>query len=339
MVFSQKRWWSFFFFSGILVYRYRRFGGACCLHYQSNPGTLLYSFCTTLKVETLNLSETLDFIPLHTASYLSTWNLKTQIVSIHGIDVQAGNASLGQQVTVVENFAFRRQGVTYQPHSSRLRGIHIAQSLCAVGKCAMLPRMTVHTFRAELLPYWHADGGQPRHLHFSVMLTALWPEVDWPIVIIHVTEEREGRSCGHLPVFVLFIAANYFCLSYTVCLHSRRAAVHAHNAQADNSVLHVTCSIDYSPCSSLRSMQTSQKRLLRRLSRGWHYRYSYYELKLLNSFGEIEREIRWKAKRNICRLMSRRVIQYWSVHVRSSTLLVKSETTKNWTVPQHFVDS
>lgn len=53
-----------------------------------------------------------------------------------------------------------------------------AQALCGVCNCALLPRMTVHPFRAELLPCWHADGGQPRHLYFPVMLTALRPEVD-----------------------------------------------------------------------------------------------------------------------------------------------------------------
>ena len=36
-----------------------------------------------------------------------------------------------------------------------------------------------------------------------------------------MTDEREGWSCGHLSVFVLFIAAYYFCISFTVCLHSR----------------------------------------------------------------------------------------------------------------------
>lgn len=133
----------------------------------------------------------------------------------------------------------------------------------------MLPRMTVHTFRAELLPCWHADGGQPRYLHFSVMLTALWPEVDGPYC--NNSRDRRaggGLSCGHLSVFVLFIAANYFCISCTVCLHCRRTAVHAHEVQANNNLLHLTSSVDCSPCSSLRSMQTSQKRLFRRLSRG-----------------------------------------------------------------------
>jgi len=97
---------KFLFF---LVYRYRRFGGACCLHYQSNPGTLLYSFWTTLKMEASNFSETLDLTYQFTRR-LSNWNLKTKIVFIPVV-VQAGNASLRQQVNVVGNFAFRRQGV------------------------------------------------------------------------------------------------------------------------------------------------------------------------------------------------------------------------------------
>lgn len=150
----------------------------------------------------------------------------------------------------------------------------------------MLPRMTVHTFRADLIPCWHADGGQPRHLHFSVILTALWPEVDWPYC-----NNSCDRRAGGVELWALISVCFVHCrklLSYRfVCLHSRRTAVHAHKVHAGNNVLHVISNVDCSPFSSHRSMQTSQKRLLLRLSRGWHYRYSYYELKRLNSFGEI----------------------------------------------------
>lgn len=60
-------------------------------------------------MEASNFSET--YLTYHFTRRLSNWNLKKNVF-IRVIVVQAGDASLRQQVNVVGNFAFRRQGVT-----------------------------------------------------------------------------------------------------------------------------------------------------------------------------------------------------------------------------------
>lgn len=76
---------KFLFF---LVSWYWRFGGACYLYYQSNPGTLLHSFWTTLRMDTSNFSETL-FLHTTSNSIVSQYLESSNINCIHSCHCRA----------------------------------------------------------------------------------------------------------------------------------------------------------------------------------------------------------------------------------------------------------
>ena len=137
----------------------------------------LYCVWTTLKMETSTFFETLGLnVPLYTASYLKNWNLKVTLRSCHCRDRWEYVA--GTAVSIIKGnvrFANReghRKRICLEYTESILLEVSPGSATAHCG-----PLMSAHSFRSELLS-WHEYGRHPRHLHFSVVSAALWPEVD-----------------------------------------------------------------------------------------------------------------------------------------------------------------